>query len=52
MLVREEAFVRIAPAVSGLADQATVHNLYRALASDKEGISFSTWSSYIHALLK
>lgn len=52
MLVREEAFVRIAPAVSGLADQATVHNLYRALASDKGGISFSTWSSYIHALLK
>lgn len=52
MLVREDAFVRVAPAVSGLADQATVHNLYRALASNKGGISFRTWSSYIHALLK
>ncbi|KAH9611891.1 hypothetical protein KSS87_015556 [Heliosperma pusillum] len=50
-LVGEEAFVRVAPAVSGVADRATVHNLYKALAGSKEGISFSVWSSYIQGLL-
>ncbi|CAO2812934.1 unnamed protein product [Amaranthus hypochondriacus] len=51
-LVGEEAFVRIAPAISGVADRSTVHNIYKALAGDKEGISFSVWSSYINGLLK
>lgn len=51
-LVSEEAFVRIAPAISGVADRSTVHNIYKALAGDKGGISFSVWSSYINGLLK
>lgn len=51
-IVREDAFVRIAPAISGVADRPTVHNLYKALAGDDEGISFSAWSSYIRGLLK
>ncbi|XP_018835491.1 uncharacterized protein LOC109002277 isoform X2 [Juglans regia] len=51
-LVREAAFVRIAPAISGVADQPTVHNLYKALAGDEEGISLSVWLTYISELLK
>ncbi|KAL6560704.1 hypothetical protein OROGR_004263 [Orobanche gracilis] len=51
-LVGEEAFVRIAPAVSGLADCPTVHNLFKALADDDKGISFTIWSTYINELLK
>ncbi|KAL2938664.1 CMRF35-like molecule 8 [Bienertia sinuspersici] len=51
-LVREEAFSHIAPALSGVADRPTVHNIYKALAGDKGGISFSVWSSYINGLLK
>ncbi|KAI8532171.1 hypothetical protein RHMOL_Rhmol11G0192700 [Rhododendron molle] len=50
--VREEAFVRIAPAVSGVADQSTAHNLFKALAGGEQGISFNTWSTYIDELLK
>ncbi|KAL3651601.1 hypothetical protein CASFOL_004603 [Castilleja foliolosa] len=38
-LVGEEAFVRIAPAVSGLADCPTAHNLFKALAGDDKGVS-------------
>lgn len=51
-LVGEEAFVRIAPAVSGVADWPTAHNLFKALAGDDGGISFSIWSTYIDELLK
>ncbi|GMY05246.1 hypothetical protein FCV25MIE_00485 [Fagus crenata] len=51
-LVREEAFVRLAPAVSGVADRSTVHYLFKALAGDKEGISLSVWLTYISELLK
>lgn len=51
-LVGEESFVRIAPAIPGVADRSTVHNIYKALAGDKGGISFSIWSSYINKLLK
>lgn len=51
-LVGEEAFVRIAPAVSGVADCPTAHNLFKALAGDDKGISFSIWSTYISELLK
>ncbi|KAE8716922.1 Plastid-lipid associated protein PAP / fibrillin family protein isoform 1 [Hibiscus syriacus] len=43
-LVGEEAFTRIAPAISGVADHPTVHNLFKALACDEPGISLrSCW---------
>ncbi|KAL1189960.1 hypothetical protein V5N11_012717 [Cardamine amara subsp. amara] len=50
----EEAFVRIAPAISGLADRATVHNLFKALAAagDQKGISLDIWLAYIQELVK
>ncbi|GAV61126.1 DUF639 domain-containing protein [Cephalotus follicularis] len=51
-LVREEAFVRIAPAISGVADRSTVHNLFKALAGDEQGISLSSWLTYVQELLK
>ncbi|CAA7052312.1 unnamed protein product [Microthlaspi erraticum] len=53
--VGEEAFVRIAPAVSGLADRATVYNLFEALAAasgGKKGISLEIWLAYIQELVK
>ncbi|KAK0588581.1 hypothetical protein LWI29_002877 [Acer saccharum] len=50
-LVGEKAFVRIAPAISGLADRVTVHNLFKALAGDKEGITLSLWLTYVDELL-
>ncbi|KAF8019457.1 hypothetical protein BT93_G0212 [Corymbia citriodora subsp. variegata] len=50
-LVGEEAFTRIAPAVHGVADSSTVHNLFKALAEDN-GISLSSWLTYIDELLK
>ncbi|KAJ0681785.1 hypothetical protein HanPI659440_Chr16g0639991 [Helianthus annuus] len=51
-VVGEEAFVRIAPHISGLADWSTAHNLFKALAGAQNGISFHVWSTYIHQLLK
>ncbi|CAA0812430.1 Plant protein of unknown function (DUF639 [Striga hermonthica] len=51
-LVGEEAFIRIVPAVAGVADIPTVHNLFKALAGDENGISFSVWSTYINELIK
>ncbi|KAL9448283.1 hypothetical protein AB3S75_015705 [Citrus x aurantiifolia] len=51
-LVGKAAFVRITPAISGLADRATVHNLFEALAGDEQGISLSLWLTYIDELLK
>jgi hypothetical protein len=51
-LVTEEAFARIAPAVSGVVDRPTVHNLFKALAGDQEGISMGTWLAYIHEFVK
>ncbi|KAL4580693.1 hypothetical protein LXL04_016894 [Taraxacum kok-saghyz] len=51
-LVGEQAFVRIAPAISGLADWPTVHNLFKALAGGQKSISFPTFSKYINELLK
>lgn len=50
--IREEAFVRIAPAISGVADWLTAHNLFKALSGGKEGISYTVWSMYIDELLK
>ncbi|XP_052193230.1 uncharacterized protein LOC127801832 isoform X1 [Diospyros lotus] len=50
--VQEAAFIRVAPAISGLSDRSTAHNLFKALAGDEWGISFSTWSTYINELLK
>ncbi|XP_058760965.1 uncharacterized protein LOC131634324 isoform X2 [Vicia villosa] len=51
-LVTEEAFVRIAPAVSGVVDRPTVHHLFKALAGDQEGISMSVWLAYINEFVK
>ncbi|KAM7474630.1 hypothetical protein LguiB_021873 [Lonicera macranthoides] len=51
-IVGKKAFVRIAPAISGVADWPTAHNLFKALAGDEKGISFSTWSTYIDELVK
>ncbi|KAD4179428.1 hypothetical protein E3N88_28019 [Mikania micrantha] len=51
-LVGEEAFVRIAPAISGLADCPTVHNIFKALSGGQKTISFQVWSKYIAELLK
>lgn len=51
-LVTEGAFVRIAPAVSCVVDRPTVHNLFKALAGDQEGISLSLWLTYINEYLK
>ncbi|KAI3497482.1 hypothetical protein L1887_40117 [Cichorium endivia] len=51
-LVGEEAFVRIAPGISGLADWPTVHNLFKALAGGQKSISFHVFSKYINELLK
>lgn len=51
-VVGEEAFVRIAPAISGLADRATVHNLFKALVGDKKGLSLSMWLTYVDELLR
>ncbi|KAJ8572590.1 hypothetical protein K7X08_009101 [Anisodus acutangulus] len=51
-LVGEEAFVCIAPAVAGIADWTTAHNLFKALAGNDQGISFTSWSTYICELLK
>lgn len=48
----EEAFVRIAPAVSGVTDWSTAHNLFKALAGDEQGIPYSSWSTYIDELIK
>ncbi|KAG4209602.1 hypothetical protein ERO13_A03G211100v2 [Gossypium hirsutum] len=51
-LVGEEAFIRIAPAISGVADHPTAHNLFKALAGDELGISLRVWLTYIDELLK
>ncbi|KAF6139502.1 hypothetical protein GIB67_005139 [Kingdonia uniflora] len=51
-LIGEEAFARIASSVAGVADMSTAHNLFRALAGYEQGISFSSWTTYIQELLK
>ncbi|KAL4302234.1 hypothetical protein GQ457_10G021970 [Hibiscus cannabinus] len=51
-LVGEEAFTRIAPAIPGVADHPTVHNLFKALAGDEKGISLRVWLTYIDELLR
>ncbi|KAE8690728.1 Plastid-lipid associated protein PAP / fibrillin family protein isoform 1 [Hibiscus syriacus] len=51
-LVGEEAFTRIAPAIPGVADHSTVHNLFKALTGDEKGISLRVWLTYIDELLK
>ncbi|MCL7025353.1 hypothetical protein MKW94_028893 [Papaver nudicaule] len=52
MLVGEEAFCRLAPSVSGVADRPTAHNLFKVLVGDGNGLSFSLWMQYIDQLLK
>ncbi|KAF5206816.1 putative chromosome-partitioning protein [Thalictrum thalictroides] len=51
-LVCEKAFVRIAPAVAGVADRSTAHNLFKTLAGDEKGISLKLWIAYVEELLK
>ncbi|XP_047173383.1 uncharacterized protein LOC124841199 isoform X5 [Vigna umbellata] len=51
-LVTEEAFIRIAPAISGVVDHPTVHNLFKALAGNQEGISVTSWLNYINEFIK
>ncbi|MED6206974.1 hypothetical protein PIB30_031650 [Stylosanthes scabra] len=51
-LVTEEAFVRIAPAVSGVVDRPVVHNLFKALAKDQAGISLSSWLTYVNEFIR
>eukprot|EP00252_Welwitschia_mirabilis_P001826 TRINITY_DN11769_c0_g1_i1.p1 TRINITY_DN11769_c0_g1~~TRINITY_DN11769_c0_g1_i1.p1 ORF type:complete len:839 (-),score=162.79 TRINITY_DN11769_c0_g1_i1:88-2604(-) len=52
MVISEEAFVRIAPAIAGLADRATAHHIYRALVGDKNGLYLDIWDAYISELLR
>ncbi|WOL03540.1 hypothetical protein Cni_G12260 [Canna indica] len=51
-VVGEDAFIRIAPAVAGVADISTAHHLFKALVRDEPGISLSLWTTYISELLK
>jgi hypothetical protein len=51
-LVGEDAFVRIAPAVAGVADVSTAHHLFRALVGAEKGLSFDLWTTYLAELLK
>nr|CAD1832775.1 unnamed protein product [Ananas comosus var. bracteatus] len=51
-LVGEEAFVRIASAVAGVADISTAHHLFKALVGDEQGISLSLWTTYLVELIK
>lgn len=52
MLVKEDAFVRIAPAIAGVADRSTAHSIFKALAGDENGITLGLWLTYIKELLK
>lgn len=51
-LVGEDAFVRIAPAVAGVADISTAHYLFRALVGAEKRLSFELWTTYLAELLK
>ncbi|TKW17918.1 hypothetical protein SEVIR_5G400200v4 [Setaria viridis] len=51
-LVGEDAFVRIAPAIAGVADASTAHYLFRALVGAEKGLSFDLWTTYLAELLK
>uniref|UniRef100_J3L677 Uncharacterized protein n=1 Tax=Oryza brachyantha TaxID=4533 RepID=J3L677_ORYBR len=51
-LVGEDAFVRIAPAVAGVADVSTAHYLFRALLGSEKGLSLDLWTTYLGELLK
>ncbi|XP_031504476.1 uncharacterized protein LOC116267062 isoform X2 [Nymphaea colorata] len=51
-LVGEEAFIRIAPGVPGVADRSTAHHLYKNLAGDSQGISLNLWTSFLSELLR
>ncbi|MCO5548517.1 hypothetical protein L7F22_001977 [Adiantum nelumboides] len=51
-MVGERAFLRIAPAVAGIADRPTAHHLYETLTEGKEGLSYTVWDTYITELLR
>ncbi|KAJ7517685.1 hypothetical protein O6H91_21G035200 [Diphasiastrum complanatum] len=50
--IGEEAFVRIAPSIPGVADRATVHHLFRALSHGGKFISYEVWDKYILELCR
>ncbi|KAK1668621.1 hypothetical protein QYE76_056780 [Lolium multiflorum] len=50
--VGEDAFVRIAPAVAGVADVSTAHHLFRALVGTEKGLTLDLWTTYLGELLK
>lgn len=50
--VGEDAFVRIAPAVAGVADVSTAHHLFRALVGTEKGLTLELWTTYLGELLK
>lgn len=51
-IVGEDAFVRIAPAIAGVADKPTAHNLFKALAGENKGLSFRIWDGYLSELAR
>ncbi|XP_038987907.1 uncharacterized protein LOC120112473 isoform X1 [Phoenix dactylifera] len=51
-LVGEQAFVRIAPAIAGVADTSTAHHLFKALVGNEQGLSLSMWMTYLAELFK
>ncbi|TVU36378.1 hypothetical protein EJB05_18311 [Eragrostis curvula] len=51
-LVGEDAFVRIGPAVAGVADVTAAHHLFRALVGAEKRLSFDVWTTYLAELLK
>ncbi|XP_074573483.1 uncharacterized protein LOC141829905 [Curcuma longa] len=51
-VIGEEAFVRIAPTIAGVADISTAYHLFKALVGDEEGISYSLWTTYLSELFK
>ncbi|KAL5715288.1 hypothetical protein ACHQM5_017124 [Ranunculus cassubicifolius] len=52
MFVGEEAFVRIAPAIAGVADRSTVHYLFKTLSGGENGISLKLWTTFIEEIVK
>ncbi|KAI5065180.1 hypothetical protein GOP47_0019875 [Adiantum capillus-veneris] len=51
-MVGKGAFVRIAPAVAGIADRPTALHLYEILSESREGLSYIVWDTYILELLR
>jgi hypothetical protein len=51
--IGKDAFVRLGPAIAGIADPVTVHAQYDALASSNGGrLPFSVYDKYLGELEK